>query len=110
MESDLGCSRIHFDNVTSQKPYPHNNKCGCSKTKVINEMYAFSIKYRYSEIFFRKIIIFIYSVDKALREIKIMDFIGLDTYATVLVFLTPVPDNKMELFSYIVLRLHTPEA
>ena len=57
-----------------------------AKQTVINEMYAFSIKYRYSEILFRKIIIFIYSVDKALRVIKIMDLIGLDTYATVIHF------------------------
>ena len=57
--SDHGCtSSIYFDNacdnvtlrlynvtLTSQKPYQHNNKCDCSKTNGLNEVYVFfSIK------------------------------------------------------------------
>ena len=48
VESDHGCtSRIYFDNVgdnvtlTSQKPCLHNNKCDCSKTNALNEVYFF---------------------------------------------------------------------
>ena len=68
MESDHGCtSRIYFDNagdnmtltlykvmLTSQKPCLHNNKCDCSKSNGLDEVYAFSIKYRYSDILLRK--------------------------------------------------------
>ena len=58
LESDLRCTpRVYFDIVTSQKPCQYNNKFDCSKTNgynipqdVINEVYVFSIKYRYSDI------------------------------------------------------------
>ena len=65
VESDFGStSRIYFDNaddnmtltlynvtLTSRKPCLHNNKCDCSKTNGLNEVYVFfSIKYRYSDI------------------------------------------------------------
>ena len=77
VESDHGCtSRIHFDNagdnmtltlynvtLTSRKPSLHNNKCDCNKTNGLNEVYAFSIKYRYSDILLKKNINFIYSAD-----------------------------------------------
>ena len=68
VESDHGCtSRIYFDNVgdnvaltlysvtlTSQKPCKHNIKYACSKTDGSNEVYVFSIKYRYSDILLKK--------------------------------------------------------
>ena len=61
VESDHGCtSRIYFDNtgdnvtLTSQKPCKHNYKCDCSKTKGLNEVYVFSIKYSYSDILLKK--------------------------------------------------------
>ena len=55
LESDHGCaSRIYFDNagdnetqtlynmtLTSRKPCEHNNKCDCSKTNDLNEIYVF---------------------------------------------------------------------
>ena len=58
VESDNGCtSKIYFDNagdnvtltlynatLTLQKPCLHNNKCDCSKTNGLNEVYVFSIK------------------------------------------------------------------
>ena len=52
-----------------------------------------------------KIIKFIYSVDKTLGVIKIMDlnWTGPRCYSSI--FLTTVPSNKMELFPYIVLRV-----
>ena len=64
VESEHGCtSRIYFDNagdnvtltlynvtLTTQKPCLHNNKCDCSKTNSLNEIYVFSIKYNYSDI------------------------------------------------------------
>ena len=65
---------IYFDNagdnmtltlynvmLTSRKPCLHNNKCDCSKTNDLNEVYVvvFSIKYRYSYILFKNITSFI---------------------------------------------------
>ena len=72
VESDHGStSRIYFDNagdnvtltwynvmLTSQKSCEHNHKYDCSKTKVMNEVYVFSIKY-----FIEKYINFFYSAD-----------------------------------------------
>ena len=67
VESDHGCiSRINFDNadnvaltlysvtLTSQKPCKHNNKYDCCKTDGSNDVYVFSIKYRYSDILLKK--------------------------------------------------------
>ena len=68
VKSDHGCtSRIYFDKagvnvtltlynmtLTSQKPCQNNNKCDCSKTNDLNEVYVFSIKYRYSDILLKK--------------------------------------------------------
>ena len=62
-----------------------------AKQTIINEVYGFSLKYRY-------INIAKYSVDKTFWVIKVMDLIGLDPDATILFFLTPVPANKMKLF------------
>ena len=60
-------SRIYFDNaggnvtltlyyvtLMSQKQCLHNNKSDCSKTNGLNEVYVFSIKYRYSDILLKK--------------------------------------------------------
>ena len=41
--------------LTSQKPCLQNNKCDRSKTNGLNEVYVFSIKYRYSDILLKKI-------------------------------------------------------
>ena len=55
VKSDLGCtSRIYFDNMSykltlafynvalmSQNSCQHNNKCVCSKTNDLNEVYVF---------------------------------------------------------------------
>ena len=82
MESDLGyTSRIYFDNVkltlnnvTLTKN--HANKITsviAAKQTVINEVYVFSIIYRYSDILLNNHN-FIYSADKSFRVIKIMDF------------------------------------
>ena len=60
VKSDHGCTaRVYFDNagdnmtltlynvtLTSRKPCFHNNKCDCSETNGIKEVYVFSIKYR----------------------------------------------------------------
>ena len=73
VETDHGCtSRIYFDNVgdnvtltlynvtlESQKPRQHNNKSDCIKSG-LNEIYVFSIKYPYSNILLKNIIL-IYS-------------------------------------------------
>ena len=50
------------------------------------------------EFFFIENLNFIYSIDKTLGVIKIMDFKGLDPDAKVLFFLMQVTANKMELF------------
>ena len=58
VESDHGCtSKIYFDNAgdnvtpTSQKPCKHNiASVIAAKQTFINEVYGFSIKYRYSDI------------------------------------------------------------
>ena len=68
MESDHGCtSRIYFDNaddnvtltlynvmLTSHNSCEHNNKCDCNKTNGFNEIYVFSIKYRYGDTLLKK--------------------------------------------------------
>ena len=59
--------RVYFDNAcdnvtlslynvtpTLQKPCWQNNKCDCRKTNGWNEVYVFSIKYRYSDILLKK--------------------------------------------------------
>ena len=80
VESDLGCaSRVYFHNVAltshnvtlaSQKPYQYSNKCDCSEIKgnnipqeAINEVYVFSMKYRYRNILLKNIY-FIYFVGR----------------------------------------------
>ena len=70
-----------------------------AKQTVRNEVYVFSIKCGYSDILFKKNNInFIYSVNKTFRVIKIMDFNRAEPTCYQLIFLTPVPANKMELF------------
>ena len=64
-------------------------------------VYVFSIKDRKSDILL-KIINFIYSVDKTLRVIKILDFNRTGPICYNTLFLTPVP-TKNAAFSYIVL-------
>ena len=96
MESDHGgTSRIYFDNagdnvtlilhnvmLTSQKSCQHNNEYDCS----INEVY------------FEKYINSIYSADLTFRVIKKMDFNRAELTCKKLIFLTPFPANKIELF------------
>ena len=82
--SDLRCTlRIYFDNVTltlhnvtlmRQKPCQHNNKCDNSKTNSYKWSLGLFNK------FYWKIIIFIYSVDKAFLVNKIIDFNRLQYY------------------------------
>ena len=80
VESDLECtSRLYFDNLTSQKPCQYNNKSDCSETNCYNIQH---VPQDYNNINF------IYSVD------RIMDF----NRATELIFLTPVPVNKVSFF------------
>ena len=71
VELDHGCtSRIYFDNaddnmkltlynvtLTPRKPCEHNNKCDCSKTNVLNEVY-------YVVFFFNKISLLRYFIEK----------------------------------------------
>ena len=69
------------------------------KTIAINEVKVFSIKYRYSysDIFLLKHNI-IYSVDKTFFVIRITDFNKNEQHAAVLLFPTPAPANKTQLF------------
>ena len=82
LESDLGyTSRIYFDNVTLTLhnltlTRNHANTISsviAAKQTVINEVYVYSIIYRYSDILLNNHN-FIYSVDKSFWVIKIMDF------------------------------------
>ena len=41
---------LHKVRLMSQKPCKHTNKCDCSKQTVINEVYVFTIRYRFSDI------------------------------------------------------------